>query len=81
MTSRDFCYWLQGLFELSDCDKDKTLSSLSMEQTQCVRRHLKMVFAHEIDPSMGLPAHQDALNHLHGGGASGGLPDGALIRC
>jgi len=45
MTSRDFCYWLQGYFEISKA------STLSEEQTQDVRNHLNMVFIHEIDPS------------------------------
>ena len=60
MTSRDFCYWLQGHFEL-----DKSQTGLSAEQTVTIQRHLGMVFQHEIDPSMGDPAHQDALNQLH----------------
>lgn len=49
MTSRDFCYWLQGMFELSDP------KSLSKEQTSLIKKHLHMVFAHEIDPSMPNP--------------------------
>lgn len=53
MTSRDFAYWLQGLFELSD------ITSLNEHQTDLVRRHLEMVFIHEIDPSF--PSHQQGL--------------------
>jgi hypothetical protein len=45
MTSRDFCYWLQGFFELQQSDQ------LDAEQTESVKRHLSMVFKHEIDPS------------------------------
>lgn len=45
MTSRDFCYWVQGLFELQN---PKTLNE---KQTELIRRHLAMVFKHEIDPS------------------------------
>lgn len=59
MTSRDFAYWLQGLFELGD---PKTLDE---KQTDLVKRHLAMVFKHEIDPSMGSPDHQAALDALH----------------
>ena len=47
MTSRDFAYWLQGFFELSN---SKTLSD---EQVDLVKKHLEMVFRHEIDPSFG----------------------------
>lgn len=61
MTSRDFCYWLQGFFELSDED------TLYGDQIQKVRNHLNMVFIHEIDPSF--PAdQQDALDNAHSGG-------------
>jgi hypothetical protein len=46
MTSRDFCYWLQGFFELQG-----TNQALTPEQVQIIRNHLKLVFLHEIDPS------------------------------
>lgn len=61
MTSREFCYWLQGLFELSET------KSLDEKQTELIRRHLNMVFAHEIDPSAGTPEHQAKLSALHDG--------------
>ncbi len=50
MTSRDFCYWLQGFFEIQ--------APLRMDETQlaAVKRHLAMVFIHEIDPSMPDPS-------------------------
>lgn len=61
MTSRDFCFWLQGFFEVSGEPK------LNEAQVEIVRKHLDLVFKHEIDPSAG-PAHvQDALNNIHGG--------------
>ena len=46
MTSRDFCYWLQGFFELQG-----TNQALTPEQVQIIKIHLKLVFLHEIDPS------------------------------
>lgn len=49
MTSRDFAYWLNGFFELSG---DKELNNV---QVACIKRHLAMVFVHEIDPSMPNP--------------------------
>ena len=49
MTSRDFCFWLQGFFELSN---EKFLDE---KQTNLVKQHLAMVFVHEIDPSMPNP--------------------------
>jgi hypothetical protein len=46
MTSRDFVYWLQGFFELTENNK-----AISPEQVQTIKNHLKLVFLHEIDPS------------------------------
>lgn len=45
MTSRDFAYWLQGFFEISNS------SELTQEQTKIIKAHLNLVFKHEIDPS------------------------------
>ena len=59
MTSRDFCYWLQGAFELG------LLENPTKEQMQLVKKHLNLVFKHEIDPSMGDEDHQSELNEIH----------------
>ncbi len=66
MTSRDFCYWLQGLFELG---KPATLDA---SQTDLVKRHLAMVFVHEIDPATekGSTAMKALLDGLHSGQAT-----------
>jgi hypothetical protein len=64
MTSRDFCFWLQGYFEVSG---EKTISG---DQVETIKRHLALVFCHEIDPSMG--ANQNSLNDLHQGTNIGG---------
>ncbi len=61
MTSRDFAYWLQGFFEISNPQH------LTQEQTDMVKKHLNLVFKHEIDPSMGGPEHQKELNDIHNG--------------
>lgn len=59
MLSRDFAYWLQGFFEISDA------KSLDERQTEQIKKHLHLVFVHDIDPSMGDAAHQDKLNAIH----------------
>ncbi len=59
MSSRDFCFWFQGYLEVGKPAR------LSQEQLACVKQHLALVFVHEIDPSMGPPGHQEALNHIH----------------
>jgi hypothetical protein len=69
MTSRDFCYWPQGYFELSE----KT--PLSQQQVQAIKKHLAMVFIHEIDPSFP-EEQQEPLNQIHNSGF-----EGPLMRC
>lgn len=45
MKATEFCYWLQGLFELG------SPVQLDARQTDLIKRHLAMVFLHDIDPS------------------------------
>lgn len=61
MTSRDFCYWLQGFFEI----RQDASGELSTVQVDCIRKHLALVFKHEIDPSAGSAVHQAELNQIH----------------
>lgn len=62
MTSRDFCFWLQGVFELRDMSAQIPAIHLNI-----IQRHLNLVFKHEIDPTMGDEKHQEELNSLHQG--------------
>lgn len=62
MTARDFCYWLQGYFELADPH-----GGLTQEQADLIATHLALVFKHEIDPSAGDAARQAELNAIHDG--------------
>ena len=50
MKSTEFCYWLQGYFELVTANEGKKVV-LSKEQVNVIQNHLNMVFKHEIDPS------------------------------
>jgi hypothetical protein len=61
MTSRDFAYWLQGFFEISNPQ------TIGAAETEMIKKHLNLVFKHEIDPSMGGPEHQAELNKIHMG--------------
>lgn len=70
MTSRDFAYWLQGVFELADIKK------LDERQTELIKRHLHMVFIHEIDPSFP-DEQQDYLTAAHKGVRPGRL----IMKC
>lgn len=58
MKSVEFCYWLQGLFEVGEP------TSLNEKQTDLIKRHLNMVFVHEIDATYP-SEQQDALNAAH----------------
>lgn len=75
MTSRDFCYWLQGYFEISG----ETV--LSPNATQVVKNHLAMVFKHEIDPSFGDKKVQEALTKVHSGSLTGGKDPFVAMNC
>lgn len=70
MNSIDFCFWLQGYFEIS---KDK---ELNREQTDVIKNHLALVFKHEIDPLRNAESPNEAsvLNQTHSG-------NDPLIRC
>jgi hypothetical protein len=61
MTSRDFAYWLQGYFEINNP------KSIGEKETELIKKHLNLVFKHEIDPSMGNQDHQNELNKIHSG--------------
>lgn len=72
MQSRDFCFWLQGYLEVSNPKE------INEEQTTMIKKHLALVFKHEIDPSMGGEVHQNELNTIH---SSGTGPKDELFRC
>lgn len=62
--SKSFAYWLQGFFEISDSTNEPS-GGLTAQQVECIKRHLALVFKHEIDPSYGDKEHQDELNEIH----------------
>ena len=43
MTPRDFCFWLQGYFEI----EGKPTQALDAAQTRIIREHLALVFIHQ----------------------------------
>ncbi len=64
MTSRDFCFWLQGFIELTAKPNGWTVTP---HQMAAIVNHLNLVFAHEIDPSM--PDTTGQLQTTHDGGS------------
>lgn len=67
MLARDFCYWLQGFFEITQAHKNADDVVLTKEQVEMIQKHLALVFKHDIDPSMGDEEHQQVLNEIHHG--------------
>lgn len=65
MTSVQFCFWLQGFFEIGGTAHQPQTPSLAAEQVQVIKKHLALVFKHEIDPSQGSPEHQATLQEIH----------------
>lgn len=60
MTSRDFCFFLQGFLEVSGPDV-----IIDSRKLQIIQNHLNLVFKHEIDPSMPDPTGE--LQAIHDG--------------
>ncbi len=81
MTSRDFCFWLQGFLEIGAAADvhDPAKVGLTPAQVESIQRHLALVFKHEIDPSMGPKKVQDELNKLHAARPPG--RDDLVLRC
>jgi len=75
MKASEFCYWLQGLFELDNPQE------LNVRQTTIIKRHLALVFKHDIDPSQGTPEHQAELQQIHDGTATHTDPSTLIMRC
>lgn len=84
MNSRDFCFWLQGYFEIHGnrpVQEPQCTYGLNESQIEMIKRHLELVFKHEIDPSMGAPDHQDTLNKIHDPNIGGTGHLGIKMRC
>ena len=78
MTSRDFTFWLQGFFEVANP------VSIGSKETELIKRHLNLVFKHEIDPAMGDEKHQQVLNEIHTPSkwsSTFSNPDKEILRC
>ncbi len=81
MQSRDFVYWLQGYFEIAAATSNREPEGLTDGQVEMIKKHLAMVFIHEIDPAMGNKDHQAKLNSAHGAVGQATDPMKAIYRC
>ena len=59
MKADNFCYWLQGMMELSDPD------TITEEQLDDIKAHLRIAFKYDIDQRYGDEEHQTALSRIH----------------
>ena len=57
MTENQFCYWLQGFFEMTDS------TALSENQVKMISNHLKLVFKKETPTLEGLEYLQDQIKY------------------
>ena len=64
MTATEFCYWLQGFFEISNAGVE-VLDMINRKQMEMIQNHLSLVFKHDIDPKAGPPAYQAELQDIH----------------
>lgn len=63
MKAEQFCFWLQGYFEIGENPQ-----GLSQRQVEIIKNHLKMVFYYDIDPK--IPDPDGVLQSLHDGNYS-----------
>lgn len=59
MKADNFCYWLQGMMELGDPE------TISKEQLDDIKAHLRIAFKYDIDQRYGDKKHQEALSRIH----------------
>jgi hypothetical protein len=85
MKAVEFCYWLQGYFELFN----RGNAGLNREQIGQVKAHLALVFKHDIDPSYSVdPKTQADMQKIHDAGKTpppeqdaGGCSHDVVYRC
>lgn len=71
MKPNEFCYWLMGLFELAKP------AALTPEQTEIIKRHLALVFKHDLD----CPDPTGELQAIHDGKPwPASVPDNATTK-
>lgn len=62
MKASEFCYWLQGYFEIAE-DQTPLHDGLNELAIEKIKRHLSLVFVHDLDPAQVA----DKLQQIHDG--------------
>lgn len=63
MKSSEFCYWLQGYIEIGHDQLHQV--GLTHDQVEIIKKHLALVFHHELDKLHGDKNHQEELQKIH----------------
>lgn len=71
MIPQDFCYWLQGWFEISTANK------IDLFEINIIKSHLNLVFAHSIDT----PDLDGKLQNMHDGTPLSNTNNKPPVRC
>jgi hypothetical protein len=71
MKADNFCYWLQGLMELENPE------TITKEQLDDIKAHLRITFKYDIDLRYGDKEHQKRLSSIHNPGSY----PGAVVNC
>jgi hypothetical protein len=61
VTSRDFCYWLGGYFQINGPSENNNCPSLNSSQVAVIAEHLARVFRTELEPSAELRKLQESI--------------------
>lgn len=65
MTPENFCYWLQGYFEISNFDSlDESLAILNADQVKEIRNHLNLVL-NKVTPKVSFTSNTSSINNLY----------------
>lgn len=77
MKATEFCFWIQGFFELSESEQ------LTPRQVEIIKNHLKLVFYHDIDPSYSEdPVVQEEMQAIHDGTTKQPKKQrGTIVKC
>lgn len=70
MKATEFCFWLQGFFELGQSTIPEGEQLITNAQARTIARHLALVFKHDIDPMHGPPEKQAELQAIHDGNST-----------
>lgn len=89
MRAENFCYWLQGFFEIQDAGAAERSSealkgrSLSEKQVEIIRKHLSLVFTDVLGTHEDRSQSKDAPDLTVGGGISDLLraPRSDILLC